>query len=936
MRSLDNLMAQFVALQSTNETVQQYCGTADKLYNSGQYDQALPWYHRAIQADPKLFQVYNLIGNIYKYQGHHDEARKCYEHAISLNPQFAVAWSNYAGILKEQGKLKEALTMYQYAIVLAPGFADAYSNMGNVLKDLGRYAEAVKAYQIASQINPTFATPHNNLATVYHDCGYLDMAIQHYRIAIQCDSSFPDAFHNLANALKAQGKLDESIAAYQTALKLSPNSTHVLNNLGNALKERGRAMEAYQCYESALKIHPLFPAALNNIASMLKEFGRPLEAIERYKLAIQADPGFVDAYSNLGNAYKELNRVEDAIACYKIAIARRPTFADAHTNLASTYKDSGRMQEAIAEYRIALQLRPDGVDAYANLLHCLQTTCMWTDRDLLYSRLAQIVEAQLRVGQTPCVQPFHAIVYPFTLQLALDLARAYARRVAASVHPPAMPFPGPPRVRVPRPPPVDKSLLTLRRLPPPTGRQQAADGTVLPDARLHIGYVSSDFGDHPLSHLMQSVFGMHDRRHFRVTCYALSANDGTHWRQKIETEAEHFVDLTGLTNEQAAQHIASQGVHILVNLNGYTKGARNEIFALRPAPLQMLVLGYPSTTGAEWMDYFVTDPSVTPPELGCAFSERLIRMPHTYFIPDHRQVFGRMFDAWPEGAREDVAGEADPQAYKTRQGTGFPPHVLTRTAYGLPENRVVLCNFNQLYKTEPATVDMWSAILHRAPHAVLWLLRFPPDAEANMRKEVCPRAALQPQLKRERCSVCWSVVLCYATRGRKGGQTAQLGSAVMHGRRQTGFGVPPSGTRNDAGRQTNGCGRRPGIQATADRGSRRWQTGLADRLWRMSGFHGAPRGVKWSGLTLRDKRQRLPLNHEPHRPGPWQTPHIPGQAHIGSASIIGHSQLCFPSHTPSGLSFTLHMPSAAALSSRGLSVKLKRPSAVGALLEGVD
>ena len=40
-------------------------------------------------------------------------------------------------------------------------------------------------------------------------------------------------------------------------------------------------------------------------------------------------------------------------------------------------------------------------------------------------------------------------------------------------------------------------------------------------------------------------------------------------------------------NIQAADRINQDGIHILVNMNGYTKGARNEIFALKPAPIQV-------------------------------------------------------------------------------------------------------------------------------------------------------------------------------------------------------------------------------------------------------------------------------------------------------------------------------------------------------------
>ena len=119
-----------------------------------------------------------------------------------------------------------------------------------------------------------------------------------------------------------------------------------------------------------------------------------------------------------------------------------------------------------------------------------------------------------------------------------------------------------------------------------------------PHERVRIGYVSSDFGNHPLSHLMQSVFGMHDKSRFEVFCFALSPNDGSQWRAKVEREVEHVEDLTALSFADCARTINSRGIHILINLNGYTKGARNEIFALRPAPIQVSYMGFCGTMGA--------------------------------------------------------------------------------------------------------------------------------------------------------------------------------------------------------------------------------------------------------------------------------------------------------------------------------------------------
>jgi predicted O-linked N-acetylglucosamine transferase (SPINDLY family) len=70
------------------------------------------------------------------------------------------------------------------------------------------------------------------------------------------------------------------------------------------------------------------------------------------------------------------------------------------------------------------------------------------------------------------------------------------------------------------------------------------------NGRLRIGYVSSDFGNHPTSHLMQSVPGFHDRSRVEIFCYSLSPDDGTTFRAKIARESEHFVDLSQVNIQQ--------------------------------------------------------------------------------------------------------------------------------------------------------------------------------------------------------------------------------------------------------------------------------------------------------------------------------------------------------------------------------------------------
>lgn len=705
--------------------------------------------------------------------------------AIETRPDFAVAWSNLGCVFNAQGEIWLAIHHFEKAVTLDPNFLDAYINLGNVLKEARIFDRAVAAYLRALNLSANHAVVHGNLACVYYEQGLIDLAIDTYRRAIELQPNFPDAYCNLANALKEKGQVQDAEDCYSTALRLCPAHADSLNNLANIKREQGYIEEATRLYLKALDVFPEFAAAHSNLASVLQQQGKLNEALMHYKEAIRIQPTFADAYSNMGNTLKEMQDINGALQCYTRAIQINPAFADAHSNLASIHKDSGNIPEAIQSYRTALKLKPDFPDAYCNLAHCLQIVCDWTDYDARMKRLIHIVGEQLERNRLPSVHPHHSMLYP----LSHDYRKAIAARHANLC--------------------IEKIMILhkpLFKYP----KELAAAG------RLRIGYVSSDFGNHPTSHLMQSIPGFHDRIRVEIFCYSLSPDDGTTFRAKIARESEHFVDLSQMVcNGKAADRINADGIHILVNMNGYTKGARNEIFAMRPAPIQVMWLGYPGTSGASYMDYIITDRVTSPLELASQFSEKLAFMPKTFFVGDHRQMFPHLkerviiidkeklnpnakvadnvalvngTDLSPILEHPDIrkvtevvtsttsSGVDPPQKVSltvaqlptmdpietmigsgqvqtsvngvvvqnglattqanTKAATGeeVPKSIVvtTRQQYGLPEDAIIYCNFNQLYKIDPPTLQMWVNILKKVPKAVLWLLRFPLVGETNM------------------------------------------------------------------------------------------------------------------------------------------------------------------------------------------------------------
>ena len=91
-----------------------------------------------------------------------------------------------------------------------------------------------------------------------------------------------------------------------------------------------------------------------------------------------------------------------------------------------------------------------------------------------------------------------------------------------------------------------------------------------------------------------------------------------------------------MSTTDLANFVYSKNINILFNLNGWTTGERNDIFVLRPAPIQISYMGYCGSMGADFIDYIVTDEISSPPIfIDKIYSEKAIYMPHSYFVSDY-------------------------------------------------------------------------------------------------------------------------------------------------------------------------------------------------------------------------------------------------------------------------------------------------------------
>ncbi|KAJ5678464.1 uncharacterized protein N7477_004097 [Penicillium maclennaniae] len=537
-----------------------------------------------------------------------------------------------------------------------------------------------------------------------------------------------------------------ALAYYNYGLHLDSRHAHLYTNLGSLLKDIGQLQAAIKMYEQAVQCDGNFDIALANLANAVKDAGRVNDAISYYKRAVKVNPDFAeagfhdrwhvddkgmlrDAQSNDAGA-GWIKRVVDIVdrqlreGEYWGRGLLTPSTAEHLCAQLATALDSGRFASSRQSSLVKVLLSWAGQKWEGSRIVRLieratrSITWQWYQDRYVYGkdypaskyRRPQL-PASLTAPNAPTVLPFHTFTCPLSAKQIRQISQRNGLRISSST------------LRLP--------WLPGTVYPPPSP----------PKPFLKVGYISSDFNNHPLAHLMQSVFGLHNTKRVKAFCYATTVSDKSVHRQQIEKEAPVFHDASGWSVDRLVRQIVDDGIHILINLNGYTRGARNEVFAARPAPIHMSFMGFAGTLGAEWCDYILADQISIPPETlspgqrttriedriletdngedldDWVYGEKIVYTRDTFFCCDHRQ------SAPDAGERMLSWDEEQTRRWKMRKEL-FPK---------LSDDTIILGNFNQLYKIEPTTFRTWLRILARIPNAVLWLLRFPETGEKNLR-----------------------------------------------------------------------------------------------------------------------------------------------------------------------------------------------------------
>jgi predicted O-linked N-acetylglucosamine transferase (SPINDLY family) len=546
-------------------------------------------------------------------------------------------------------------------------------NQGIALHRQGKLADAERCYREVLQRQPNHFAALHLLGVISGQTGRSEEGVELIKRAIGLNPKVAEAHNNLGNALRDLKRHEEALASYDQAIVLKQDYANAHNNRGNVLRDLKRPEEAQASYDRAIALKPAVAEAHNNRGNALMDLKRPAEALASYDEAIALKPDYAEAHSNRGAALRDLKRPAEALASYDRAIALKPDYANAHNNRGNVLRDLKRPAEALASYDKALALTPDSVGAEGMRVHTKMHICDWINFDSECAHLISSVK-----HRTANTIPFAFLGISSSSDDQLQCAKLWVTEKC---------------------PPSQKPIWR--------GEHYRHD-------RIRVAYVSADFHQSATSYLMAGMFEYHDKSRFEVTGISIGSEDSDEMRQRLLRSFDHFIDAKALSDAEVASRIRETEIDILIDLKGFTQDAQTNVFAQRPAPIQVNYLGYPGTMGASYIDYIIADQTVIPDESRKFYSEKIVVLPNTYQVNDRTRI---------------VSDKA-----------------FNRSAAGLPSQGVVFCCFNNTYKITPYVFDRWMRLLRQVGGSVLWLLEDNASAASNLRKEAVARSVRPERL----------------------------------------------------------------------------------------------------------------------------------------------------------------------------------------------
>lgn len=632
-----------------------------ELQSAGETDAAAAIYQQVLGEKPAHPVALYSLAAISLNRGGHAEGLAYATRCLAAAPASPLAWYIHGIALKASGRLDEARRQFDRALELDPKYVEALIEKANLLLAEQDYAQSLEQWEKVLALDPLHA----------------QAATQRAQLAALLPASTASgplsALTLRGLELQNAGQIEQAQAAFRESLTESGNHFVSLYSLAAMCVNQGKTAEALQYSEQCLSLNPGSAYGWYIHGCALKAARRFPEAQEHLDRALELNPTYKEARFEKGIIFGEIKDYIQALIQFNQVLELDPEHRLALVNLATSLTILKRHDEGSQFFARLLTMDPDHDYVIGALTHARLHSCNWVDFE---SNRTLIIEGVQKRKRACKPLAFLAISDSPSDQL------------------------------------ICSEVFTAQAYPPQA--EQFWTGEKYQHPKIRIGYVSPDLREHPVGHLMAGVFEHHDKAKFEIIAFSLGINDQSSLRSRFMAASDHFFDVRGKTSREIAHLIRAAEIDVLIDLAGTTMDAQPDIFAFRPAPVQVAYLGYPGTSGAPYYDYLLGDEIVTPDTDRPFYSEKVIQLPGCYL---------------PTDAKLAIA-ERTP----------------TREEMNLPAEGFVFCSFNHDYKMNPDSFGAWMRILQRVEHSVLWLMKLNDAAENNLRREAESRGVSASRL----------------------------------------------------------------------------------------------------------------------------------------------------------------------------------------------
>jgi len=412
----------------------------------------------------------------------------------------------------------------------------------------------------------------------------------------------------------------------------------------------------------AIKINPNFAEAYNEQGNALNELKKFQLAIKSYEQAIKLNPKYADAYHNKGLVLYALNEIDLAIENYDQAIKINPNHIYSHNNKGYALQKLKKIDSSVECFNNAFKIDPNFDFLLGELFHTKNKLCDWSS----FTKDFETLENKIKENKNSS-SPFPILQLYDSLYLQKKTAEIYVKEKF-----------------------INKKILKPISIIPK-------------NKKIRLGYYSADFYNHAMSYLLAGLFEQHDKSKFDLFAFSFGPEKNDEMSKKIPSYFNDFIKVNFKTDKEIAEISRNLKIDIAVDLLCFTTNNRMGIFSERCAPIQINYLGYPGTSGTNFIDYIFADKILIPEESKKYYSEQIIYLPNTYQTRDcSLKISDKIFE------REEL---------------------------DLPKNAFVFCCFNQNYKITPNLFDIWMRLLKIVEGSILWLLEDNLTAVKNLKKE---------------------------------------------------------------------------------------------------------------------------------------------------------------------------------------------------------